>query len=147
MKSYHLSAAFVILACFLNFSSSAQNAYKAAKGDTVKYDSAAVMNLNTYRAVREYMIDAEQFIDSTQLLIVTYEQESFMLDQYLMGQDKEIDLLYQRIDAKDSLISQQQIKFDDLVKEREKQRPNFWQKNRKYILPIAGFLLGTQVVK
>ena len=140
------NALILSIALCLNFEASAQGIYKAAKGHVIKYDSAAIMELWRYRVIKKdisgAIMDKFAFMDSVRSVIAAYEQEAFMLDQYTMGQDREIDLLYARIDAKDSLIAAQRVSFDNLMEATKPKKQTFWQKNRLYILPAGAFLLG-----
>lgn len=107
----------VVLAVFLNSNAQDQRLYLAAKGDSVAYDSAVVMNLELYRLVRSSVNEGQAFVDSLSVFITRQQEQQDLHDKIVVGFQEDQKLYEERLQQKDSLINRQSQVIENLYTE------------------------------
>ena len=105
------------------FSQTSDRLYAASKGDTVKYDSAAVLEIEFYRLVRKQVNTGMGFIDTLQFYIKIQHEQQIRQEKIISNLIQDISISEQRLTAKDSVISFQNIVIQTYYDELNKPKP------------------------
>lgn len=84
------------------------------RGDSITLDSAVVIDIRTYRNIRNYNISSSDLIRSKIEIITALENQIALYDSLIADLDRKIDILENTVARKDSLNSVLYQNFDQL---------------------------------
>lgn len=97
--------------------------YGASKGDTVRYDSAAVIQIDLYRLIRNQVSVGTAFVDTLENFIHIQQLQQARQEKIVLNLQKDISLSDKILISKDSIISSQSRVIEKYYSELNKPKP------------------------
>lgn len=111
----------------------------ALKGDKVKYDSAVVIEIKTYRQESLKLKTADSLINGFRQQLILKERENDKLTTIIENNDKYLLILKEANERKDKILEQTRKDCDNAINELSKTK---WY-NRKELWLAGGFIIAS----